>query len=611
MRFHSPASSNDRLTEVFYNLCASFDTPRSLACWILFKEGEHAQLCSLSTDPASYLDSWSFFCDYQVSKYLSKYKGLKTGIDTKEVALRKFNDSEVSCRSTNTRIREGRLRGLPPRVASVIFSAQRKIASLITSPGDDVFKRSNLQKHWSLVDLFDSSRWGPGVTFSLKGEDATLDRKIGEMPISVTQSALPYLKEVIQADPHWGEAWFGCSVDGPFTLLQQCFNVVRGCRVTTVDKDAKTDRTIAIEPTGNVFLQLGVGRFLRRKLRRVGIDLDDQSVNQQLAFQASRSDELATVDLSSASDSICKELVYELFPVDWAILLDSIRSPYALIGDEWVKLEKFSSMGNGFTFELETLIFWALASGVLDVLGIPGTVTVYGDDIILPSSAYPLLIEVFREVGFTINMEKSYARGHFRESCGKHYWDGVEVTPVFQKEELTTVDTIYRGANRLLRLAYRLAGDCGWHSALRTSVSAMIRGAQIKHYIPWYSISPKGKIVAQVSDAGLMSPMRVVALKCEVLGPQYIRTKGLIFRASKRPASNVRALLAYTLRFSRSSRDNTPVSSFRKGIQLTQETFSDQGNQPFNGRVPLRRRGRYVSSWLYFSLSVTKDVAWL
>jgi hypothetical protein len=393
------------------------------------------------------------------------------------------------------------------------------------------------------------------------------------------------LKAVIEADPHWGEALCDSQIDGPYTLLKQCFNVVEGCRVTTVDKDAKTDRTIAIEPTGNVFLQLGIGRFLRKKLRRVGIDLDDQSINQQLAYQASKSDELATVDLSSASDTISRELVYELFPVEWSMLLDSLRSPCAYLKGAWLKLEKFSSMGNGFTFELETLIFWALASGVLEAQGIPGQAVVYGDDIILPSNAYPLLLEVFDEVGFTINLEKSYARGHFRESCGKHYWDGVEVTPVFQKEELSALDSIYRGANRLLRLAYRLGGDVGWHSALRTSVAAMIRKAGVRHFIPWYTISREGQIVIQVSDAGLLSPMRVVAQKCEVLSHGYIRVKGLVFRPKKRPASNARALLAYCLRF--------------------------KPAEPFKGAMPVRRRGVLSEGWQYFSLSMTTDVVWL
>lgn len=598
MRFKSSVPSQDKMTEVFYNLCSSFNTPRSLAAWLMFKYGEHEQLCSLNINPGSYMDSWSFFKDYQATKYLSKYKGLATGIDTKEVAIRKFNDSELSCKQANTRIREARLRGFPPRVASVIFYAQRKIASLIACPGP---------VDWTWLDLFDRSKWGPGVTFSLKGEEASLDRKIGEVPISVTRSALPFLKAVIESDPHWGSAMLHADVEGPYSLTQECFKVVGGCRVTTVDKDAKTDRTIAIEPTGNVFLQLGIGRFLRRKLLRVGINLDDQSVNQQLAYQASKSDELATVDLSSASDSISKELVFELFPVDWAILLDSVRSPCALLNGDWLKLEKFSSMGNGFTFELETVIFWALASGVLEALGIPGTVVVYGDDIILPSSAYALLQEVFHEVGFTINLEKSYARGYFRESCGKHYWDGVEVTPVYQKEELPTLDSIYRGANRLLRLAYRLGGGCGWHSALRTAVAAMIRGENIRHFIPWYSLTPKGEVICQIEDVGLISPMRVVLQHCihsyQPGSPNWgIRLRVLSYRSKRRKVHNERALLAYWLRFTPSEAlDEFKMSRAPREVQ----------DSSFNGMVPVRRRGRYVERTRNFSLSTTTDVAWL
>lgn len=583
-----PVRSHDRVGRVFKELCVSFDTPRSLAAWLLYDSGEHKQLAQLSINPSDYLHHWDFYKDYIISKYLSKYKGLKTGVDLRGTALQKFNDSEASCKSTNTRLRQARLEGISPSVSAVIFTAQRKIASLITPGGE---------RNLSWFDLFEGCRWGPGVTFSLRGEDATLDRKIGEYPISVTSGALPYLRAVIEADPHWGEAMFHCEVGGPFSLIKTAFNVVEGCRVTTVDKDAKSDRTIAIEPTGNVFLQLGIGRYLRKRLLRVGINLDDQKINQGLALQASKTGELATVDLSAASDSISTELVYELLPVDWAILLDQIRSRKALIDGQWQELEKFSSMGNGFTFELETLIFWALSSACVEVLGLQGLVAVYGDDIVLPTQAYHLLTEVFHHVGFTINMEKSYANGYFRESCGKHYWAGYDVTPVYQREECTTLDTIYRGANRLLRLAYKLGGDVGWHSALRPSVAAMIRGVKIRHFIPWYQLGPKGQVEINQEDVGLLSPMRVVYLKGQELAPKLkwdpfqdfastvIQMPVLSFRPKKVKIFNERSLLAYWLRF------------------LPEE--------PFEGAVPVRRKGRYVIRRRRFLLSNITDVAWL
>jgi hypothetical protein len=94
----------------------------------------------------------------------------------------------------------------------------------------------------------------------------------------------------------------------------------------------------------------------------------------------------------------------------------------------WYRLEKFSSMGNGFTFELETLIFATLARTVVSMNGgDPSRVSCYGDDLIVPSSDYKDVMAALRMFGFQPNMKKTFAEGPFRESCGGDYWAGVPV----------------------------------------------------------------------------------------------------------------------------------------------------------------------------------------
>jgi len=100
-------------------------------------------------------------------------------------------------------------------------------------------------------------------------------------------------------------------------------------------------------------------------------------------------------------------------------------------------------MGNGFTFELETLIFWSLAiaasaSELGDECTIQhlkdGTISQYGDDCIVPSSVSSFLIFILEESGFTINREKSFEDGNFRESCGGDFFNGREVNSVQMKK---------------------------------------------------------------------------------------------------------------------------------------------------------------------------------
>jgi hypothetical protein len=163
-----------------------------------------------------------------------------------------------------------------------------------------------------------------------------------------------------------------------------------------------------------------------------------------LAQIGSNDGSLATIDLSSASDTVAREVVRFLMPESWYERLDLCRSKVGELDGKWLRYEKFSSMGNGFTFELETLIFWGLAIACVRSCGLEtDKVRVYGDDIIVPVDAYDFLVEVLSYCGFTTNSSKSYKSGAFRESCGKDYFNGHEVRPFFQKEYLNGVETLF------------------------------------------------------------------------------------------------------------------------------------------------------------------------
>jgi hypothetical protein len=309
--------------------------------------------------------------------------------------------------------------------------------------------------------------------------------------------------------------------------------------IETVPKNAKTHRVIAKEPRANGFLQKGVGAYIRSRLKRVGINLDDQTQNQIGAFLAYDKG-LATLDLKAASDSMPIELVFELLPVDWALALNDLRSHQAKMPDgQTITLNKFSSMGNGFTFELETLIFWAITSSVKSLRMSSGAdVLIYGDDIICPAEIAGDVIESLAFVGFQTNKEKSFFEGNFYESCGRHFFKSKEVTPIYQKQPISSEVETLRMGNRIMRLAYRF-GDRNqlrkelfgpWNAAWR------IGGSLRRYQLP---------LGAEGDDGWLLPADYFASVKQDAnLG---LRCKVIVLPRKRLPAHDG-ALLAWTLR---------------------------------------------------------------
>jgi hypothetical protein len=229
--------------------------------------------------------------------------------------------------------------------------------------------------------------------------------------------------------------------------------IVPGNVMFTVPKKSDIDRCACKEPDLNMFIQKGIGSHFRRCLRRIGINLNDQSRNRSLAHIGSVTNDLSTLDLSSASDSVTVGLVALLLPETWYTLLDAVRCQVTVIDREEHQNEMFSSMGNGFTFELETLLFLTLAKAVAHFTKVSGTISVYGDDIICPRDMVHDLIWVLNWFGFQVNTEKSCLEGPYRESCGGHYYKGIDITPFFLAEPLKTMTDVIDVANKLRQWA--------------------------------------------------------------------------------------------------------------------------------------------------------------
>lgn len=427
----------DQTTDVtIFQLLSSLDTPRSLAVWLLYSSGEHKQLLDLDIDPLHYRYAYMFRDDYTATLLLSKSVFLDTGYDKYQRALEKFHEFETLCSHTNFRFRNP---SLDPKNKGtnvwLLNATRRKIQQIL---GD-----------FSGDELVDDANWGPGVSTLLKGSEVSGYNKFSAER-GITRDLYSLIVDWFPvAYPSWADH-LSRSYGESWAVFED------GNTIVTVPKNSKIDRVIAIEPGLNLWFQKAVGSMIRRRLLRFGIDLNDQSRNASLARLASYDSSLATVDFSSASDSIASAVVEELLPPRWYQLLNCMRSKRGVDrkGNSLI-WNKFSSMGNGFTFELESLIFFAAALAVMELKGEKGSISVFGDDVVLPASCFDEYSAFCDFLGFRVNLEKSFSDGLFRESCGAHYFAGVDCKPVFLKEKLTNVETVFKLANNIRHLAHR------------------------------------------------------------------------------------------------------------------------------------------------------------
>lgn len=432
----------------------ALDCPRSLTACLLFRYNEHAQLVKLECDPKDFNNPEDFRLAYAATKFLSKSNFLKTGIDTKQVAMQKFEEFELLCKQTNCRFRA--LEFDPEFTGSNVWllnATKRKISQVL---GD-----------FDVNEMIDRACWGPGVTNTLKGVLASrvnkFQREVGITRDLYSRVFLPNDEKIVIMENY--PLWFQNLRNDPEFPKFEVGNVT-----VTVPKDAKTDRVISIEPGLNLWFQQGIGRMLRQRLFRRGVDLRKQEVNQHHARFALKR-ELSTVDFSSASDSISYELVRELLPPDWFEWMDICRSHYSVRTDSVCKWEKFSSMGNGFTFQLESLIFYSAAVAVAEYLGLSDKVkyiNAYGDDVVIPCDCFELFSSFCLWLGFVVNRQKSFSSGVFRESCGSHYFDGVDVKPLFLKSAVGTPHGVYKLANAIRLLSHRSCSFMACDSRFRS-----------------------------------------------------------------------------------------------------------------------------------------------
>lgn len=303
------------------------------------------------------------------------------------------------------------------------------------------------------VDVARGLSWGPGSNIGVRSTDFYSKSACSSMSSTSELLVKYFQRDLSVRSPLWADA-------ERLRFTRRGCEQVEGSKLSFVPKSVKISRVICTEPLLNMLYQQGIRHVLERRLREVfRIDFSRQPLlNAKLARIGSETGEFGTIDLSSASDTISLNLCKEVIPPESFKWLMLTRSPKTTLpGGQVEELHMISSMGNGYTFPLQTTIFACLVAAAYKLHGIPlikpslattGNFAVFGDDIIVDRRVYSLMTRCLEVLGFMVNRDKSFNEGLFRESCGSDWYAGHNVRGVYVERARSDGDC-YSAINRL------------------------------------------------------------------------------------------------------------------------------------------------------------------
>lgn len=475
-------------------------------------------ILNTKVDPTAYGpdDITKYMSDISISKLLAKYPFEGADEIANKTAIDKLLNQEKVNKLTNrlwSRLNPASPLGVLAEKVSII------LADILGPPPTP-------------EQVLESAAWGPGTTVGYPfGSSETGP----EMKFGASQTCTPNLTHiaplVIKSIPGWSHSM------ETIGQVQPWLSVVPGDVLETVKKKFEEARCIMIQPSINIWLTRGLGVWVRKNLlTRAGVDLLQQQFrNRELARIGSATGLIATLDLTSASDSTVRQMLRSVLHPGWyAWFHSTVSEQFQISGllpdgtpcTQNHKYEMISAMGCGFTFELLTAVCTAICRAVVpgvyvvseryrdhksyapksdfnhklsqdDLMAEPGKaalvrrvrlsyphIGVNGDDIAVPTAYAPKVMEALKLFGYSVNEGKSYYSSGpgFRESCGADYLYGVAVRPLYLTTRLENGLAISTFANRIVehsqKISHDLAGDsrwgCGWFRGLHRQMVGFI-----------------------------------------------------------------------------------------------------------------------------------------
>jgi len=372
---------------------------------------------------------------------------------------------------------------------------RRDTRNEVTRIARQIIRRATLGLDLSPRAVARGGRHGPGAT--LKGESK--DSKCYFDPIP-DNMATYYGSDFLCKTENFGYKSRTCVPANDSASLRSEKNVE--CRLTLVPKTWKGPRGVFISPKEAMICQLGcdynIKMFCKNNLwYRESIDYDDQTPSKELSLRGSIFGDIATLDLSDASDRLPLSLVCYLFHRNDYLALACCRPTHAwLPNGKKHRLSMFAPMGDGKTFSVLSVVCCTLSvaailaeQGFVSARKIPfdkvlsafRLVRVFGDDIIVPKDYFEAVVRGLESNNLLVNKNKSFVNGRFRESCGMDAYLGVDVTPVRLKIDPSSF-SVKNDYQSLLDLHNRVVLNYGRFDRLRLLLRADI--TQVNPLVP-------------------------------------------------------------------------------------------------------------------------------
>jgi hypothetical protein len=297
---------------------------------------------------------------------------------------------------------------------------------------------------FNITDFPFRPKHGNGATAELSRSQADIWHK--NRQFKVDSEVITYLKYRIP-ETDWHDYFYV-----PYRGLRRTSELV------CVPKAMTANRTISKEPTTLQFLQQDVFAALDDYFNSrpdVAIDLHDQERSRMLAEVGSGDGSYATIDLSSASDSVTISLVEAIFdglPILYPLQATRstsvhVRSKSGDVDSVVEEMEKFAPMGSAVCFPTECMVFAICCETAIRCKtgrrSRRNDYVVYGDDIVIRTKYAEAVIEVLEALHFTVNRSKSFyddSGDHFfREACGVECLDGENITPLRLSRRLVSL----------------------------------------------------------------------------------------------------------------------------------------------------------------------------
>lgn len=428
----------------------------------------------------------------------------------------------------------------------------------------------DMEEHMSLC------RFGKRASVGTPAKTSYLDVKLGN-PMSGSLEHIewfknnylptdPIMQRLLNNMPLTDTSVEGkCSVEPPFRMCDVLVN-------TNVPKSWDKLRGIMPNTLLGSFYTHGLGKMIEQRLKkRAELDISKlQILHQEYARQYSITRKCATGDMSDASNSYLVDVVNMLMPRKWYNALKFGRIKNILMNGQVHSLASFMGMGIGFTFPLQTLCFYAILKSIAELSEAKGRVSVYGDDLIYPSTIHNHVVDIFTQLRFIMNKDKTFVHDNFRESCGGDFFHGVDVRP-YQPEGQSQLLSrarylalLYKTINGLLRrwTSFEIRGTLVFLFRECIRVTNVIHqvplsypdfsGVKVEHYQSLPRVMPWGAKFNPKTEADVMSEFWVPWSKVRYdLDTQSLMFPSLYEEGDKRVVNKMDAYYWETMRFTK------------------------------------------------------------